>query len=82
VAIASARGDDDSVPDGTAATIVSDAAPSKATRNLTVVTTSKHPDEEGQTTVVSKSGEKSLRVDIAMDHREAKGDSKSDSKTE
>ena len=70
VAIASARGDDDNVPDGTAATIVGDDA--KATRNLTVVTKSKHPDEEGQVTVVGKSGEKSLRVDIAMDHREAK----------
>jgi hypothetical protein len=71
VKIAAARGDDDDVPDGTAATIVGDSD-AQGSRNLTVVTGSKHPDEEGQVTVVGKSGEKALRVDIAMNHKEAK----------
>lgn len=71
VTIASASGNDDSVPDGTVATIVGDSD-TKGGRNLTVVTSSKHPEEEGQTTVVGKSGEKALRVDIAMAHKESK----------
>jgi len=69
VKIASARGTDEDVPDGTVATVVDDNL--KPSRNLTVVTKSKHPDEEGQTTVVSKSKDKALRVDIAMEHGEA-----------
>ncbi len=69
VKIASARGTDEDVPDGALATVVDDDV--KPSRNLTVVTKSKHPDEEGQTTVVSKSKDKALRVDIAMEHGEA-----------
>jgi hypothetical protein len=73
VTIASSRGvDGDSVPDGATATIVTSDDSTKGSKNLTVVTKSKKSDDEGKTTVVSKSGEKSLRVDIAMDHREAK----------
>jgi hypothetical protein len=75
VTIASSRGaDGDSIPDGATATIVTSDDSTKGSRNLTVVTKSKKSDDEGKTTVVSKSGEKSLRVDIAMDHREAKTD--------
>jgi hypothetical protein len=76
VTIASSRDIDgaDSIPDGSIATIVTSDDSTKGSKNLTVVTKSKKSDDEGKTTVVSKSGEKSLRVDIAMDHREAKSE--------